>query len=326
MPVFVFVSGYFYKKESDYTDFGSFIKKKFLRLVVPYFLWNIFYGIFNFFFRKIGIIEYGDPINLNSLFIRPWIDGHQFHFNIPAWFILSLFLVEVFTYALRKFMIAVHILNEELLLIITFIISIISIFYAENGYNTGWYLCLAKFGVLLPYLQMGFVYKKYEEFLNRYKAAAMGIIMCCIYILLVLSKGNAGVSIVFARFNGNPFIITGLMILSILMTATISDILAPAFRNNRLVKTIGDNTFTIMMHHPIIIFSINLIIYIMTKFVGISGFNTAEFKSTLWYTYPWRDSRIFFFYVIIAISMPLIIKFIFDKIFLHIYNRSDSKN
>lgn len=38
MAIFVFVSGYFYKAESDNANFFSYIKAKALRLVVPYFI------------------------------------------------------------------------------------------------------------------------------------------------------------------------------------------------------------------------------------------------------------------------------------------------
>ena len=313
MAIFVFVSGYFYKKESDDANFFSFIKTKALRLVVPYFIWNVVYGLLNTFFRGIGVIDYGDPISLYSLFVRPWMDGHQFHFNIPAWFLLSLFIVSVLTYIMRRLMKLLHILNEEVLLVITFIISVISIYLAQK----------VKAGFLLPYFQMGFVYKKYESLLGKHKAVLIGVITCCVYALLVLSKGDIGIGVVFAKFTGNPLILTALTILEILLTATICEILAPAFCKSSIVRKIGDNTFSIMMHHGIILFSVNLVIYIMSKFVDISGFDVAAFKSTLWYAYPWRDSRIYLFYVILAVAVPIVIKDISNKAVLRVYNRKN---
>lgn len=323
MAIFVFVSGYFYKKEYDDAKFFAFIKSRVMRLVVPYFIWNFVYGLLNTFFRGIGVIDYGDPISLYSLFVRPWVDGHQFHFNIPAWFLLSLFIVSVITYIMRRLMKLLHILNEEVLLAITFIISVISIYFAQNGYNSGVYLCLVRAGFLLPYFQMGFVYKKYESLLGKHKAVLIGVITCCVYALLVLSKGNIDVTAVFAEFIGNPLILTALTILEILLTATICEILAPAFCKSSIVKKIGDNTFSIMMHHGIILFSVNLVIYIMSKFVDISGFDVAAFKSTLWYAYPWRDSRIYLFYVILAVAVPIVIKYISNKVILRANSRKN---
>lgn len=39
-------------------------------------------------------------------------------------------------------------------------------------------------------------------------------------------------------------------------------------------------------------------------------------KSTLWYAYPWRDSRIYLFYVILAAAVPIVIKDISNKVIL----------
>ena len=325
MPIFVFVSGYFYKKENDDANLFIFIIQKIKKLLVPYFLWNVFYGILNNIFRKIGVIKYGDPIDFHSLFIRPWIDGHQFHFNIAAWFLLSLFLVTITTYLLRRIMKLIKILNEEFLLLITFVVSVVSIYYAQKGYNTGWYLCLAKFCFLLPYYQLGFLYKKYEKYFNKHNFAMICIMTCGIYMLLVLSKGEASLGVVFAIFNGNPLILTGLEVLAILITATVFEILSPAFEKSKIVKTIGENTFTIMMHHAIIIFLMNLILYIMTGFIDIASFDIQEFQSTLWYVCPWRDSRIYIFYVAFSVAIPLIIKLICNNIIIKTNNSLKNK-
>lgn len=225
---------------------------------------------------------------------------------------------------MRRLLKLFHILNEEILLIITFAISVITIYFAEQGYNTGIYLCLAKAGYLLPYFQMGFVYKKYEGCLGKHKIVLLSFITCCVYMLLVYSKGEIGISAAFAKFTGNPLVFTALTILKILSTSTICEILAPAFEESTVVRKVGDNTFSIMMHHPIIIFSINLAIYAASKFIDISGFEVDTFKNTLWYAYPWRDSKIYLFYVILAILIPVVIKGIVNTMILHIYNRKNT--
>ena len=168
---------------------------------------------------------------------------------------------------------------------------------------------------------VGILYKKYEKCFNKHNFAMICIMTCGIYLLLVLSKGEASLGVVFAIFNGNPLILTGLEVLAILMTATVFEIHSPAFEKSKIVKTIGENTFTIMMHHPLIIFLMNLTLYIMTGFIDIASFNIEEFQSTLWYVYPWRDSRIYIFYVAFAVAIPLLIKLISDNIILKLYNR-----
>ncbi len=46
-------------------------------------------------------------------------------------------------------------------------------------------------------------------------------------------------------------------------------------------------------------------------------------KSTLWYAYPWRDSRIYLFYVILAVAVPIVIKNISNKVILRVNSRKN---
>lgn len=46
-------------------------------------------------------------------------------------------------------------------------------------------------------------------------------------------------------------------------------------------------------------------------------------KSTLWYAYPWRDSRIYLFYVILAVAVTIVIKDISNKVILRVNSRKN---
>lgn len=46
-------------------------------------------------------------------------------------------------------------------------------------------------------------------------------------------------------------------------------------------------------------------------------------KSTLWYAYPWRDSGIYLFYVILAVAVPIVIKYISNKVILRANSRKN---
>lgn len=325
MPIFVFVSGYFYRKETDEANCLKYLIQKIKTLLVPYFIWNVIYGVLNVFFREIGVVNYGANIDFQSLFITPWTTGHQFAYIIPAWFLLSLFIVSVAIFALRKILNKLHILNEEVLLAFCFAVSIVTIYFAEAGYNTGWYLCFAKAGFMLPYFQLGFVYKKYEKILNKRRGITLSVLFVLLYVFYVLSNGVAGVQVVFANFSGNPFIVSMLVVLQILIVATMCDSLVPAFENNKIVQYIGDNTFSIMMHHGFVIFLINFGLYILTFFMDLASFDIEKFKSTLWYCYPWRDARIYLIYVILGVALPLIIKNLTDKIVMKMYEKRKSE-
>ena len=42
--VFVFISGYFYREENE-LQMIAYIKRKAMHLLLPYYLWNLFYGV-----------------------------------------------------------------------------------------------------------------------------------------------------------------------------------------------------------------------------------------------------------------------------------------
>lgn len=323
MPLFIVVSGYFYKKETDDQNIFKFLKGKFLALVFPYFAWNIFYGIINTVLKKFGIIFYGDEFNFRSLFIRPWIDGHQFHFNIPAWFLLSLFIVATVTFLVRKVLSKLHLLNDWLLLAAFFAVSIVSIWLCEKGYNKGWALCFLRAGFLLPYFQFGFTYKKIEVLLSKNKGITIAALTTVLYF--ILANYTLSVNCVFAKFKGNAFAISACLVICLVLVLTVAEILAPAFENNKAILYAGNNTFTIMMHHPIFIFILNFGLYIISHFINLASFDVEEFQTTAWYCYDWKDSKLRFFYVIFAMAMPLIIKYICDRIILKINSKQSDK-
>ena len=91
--IFLFVSGYFYKDEAE-KNIGSYIWKKCRGLLLAYFLWNLFYGILAQVLHKAGF-SLGESLSFRTLFLSPFIDGHQFLYNFSAWFVPALFLIEV---------------------------------------------------------------------------------------------------------------------------------------------------------------------------------------------------------------------------------------
>lgn len=325
LTVFVFVAGYFYKKENDSNNFWRFIQQKFLTLVIPYFTWNLFYGILSTVVRKVGLVEYGDDLSFASLFVRPWIDGHQYHFNIASWFLLSLFLVSVFTCTLRAILQKMHLLNDYLLLAALFAVSILSVLYAQRGYNTDWLLCFVRAGFLLPFFQLGFVYKKFEKILDENRLIVIPVLTVALYLIFVLNQGPLGLNCVFARFDGNPLLLIMTQIIVLVLFSTVCSILVPSFESSKLIRYIGDHTFTVMMHHPVWIFFANTVLYALSRFLHITSFDVEQYRTTIWYCYPWRDSRNYLFYVAFAMFMPLLLKWAWDKVIVLLYQKKTKK-
>ena len=112
--IFVFISGYFYKPESK-EKIIKYIGKKAVSLLVPYFIWNLVYGVVTMLMHSAGF-GIGQELSFATLFIDPFMGGHQFMYNFPAWFVPVLFLIEVINVVMRKVLAVLHLENEWLIL------------------------------------------------------------------------------------------------------------------------------------------------------------------------------------------------------------------
>ena len=57
VPLFLFISGYFYRENYE-ESVGSFIRKKFRTWLVPYFAWRLAYGLLMTVLVSSGILHY----------------------------------------------------------------------------------------------------------------------------------------------------------------------------------------------------------------------------------------------------------------------------
>ncbi len=99
VPLFMFISGYFYR-ESEEEHPLSYVKKKVCRLIVPYLIWNLVYGLVAWGLRCAGFAM-GEEISFYTLLAAPFLHGHQFAYNNAAWFVPVLFVVEMFNLCAR---------------------------------------------------------------------------------------------------------------------------------------------------------------------------------------------------------------------------------
>lgn len=103
MPLFFFISGYLFSFQRN-PDARSFIKKRFRQLVVPY----IFINLITYLFWLLVSRHYGvSPTEESIAWYQPLqaallCYGKGMVHNIPLWFLLCLFIVEVIYYYLYK--------------------------------------------------------------------------------------------------------------------------------------------------------------------------------------------------------------------------------
>ena len=100
LAIFFFVGGFLYRDAHVMNTFTHYLKKKILRIIIPYFVLGmvsiIVYSVYSEFLGK----EYSVLDMILKLFISK---RNEMYFNVPLWFLTSFFLIEVMYYILKCF-------------------------------------------------------------------------------------------------------------------------------------------------------------------------------------------------------------------------------
>ena len=316
---FVFVAGFFYNPKSE-NNIVSFIVKKAKSLLVPYFIINLFYGIFCTILNLNGIYL-GQSISLYNLFVAPFLGGHQFMFNSPAWYVPALFVIEIVYCISRKILSIIleklRIEDEKALVIIdvlTFIVylllAMITIYLSTMGKTWGIYKTIGRWLLMLPGICFGRSFKEYgrkwvAKLVNllkknitkdsMFKAACAGLyivffaVICLIqYLVIINTEYGLNFSVVWATSYANgpivPFITT---FTGLSFWYGVSSLLA----KTPLVKIftyVGKSTNAIMSHHYLVVFVINSISLFVLNMTDESHlFDKGQYISDVTYQYPY---------------------------------------
>ena len=324
LPLFVFVSGFFYSAFADDAPF-RFLLKRAKRLLLPYFIWNLFYGVLCAVLRNTGVIDFGIPLGWRSLFWAPFLNGHQFGFNIAAWFLPALFLVSAF-YALLRFLLKkLHILSEWALLVFFFLLSWGAVRFAQAGFDHGAWLILIRTAYFLAFFQLGRVMK---VSLSDVKIPAVPFFIG-VFLLVAANRwflGPTGAVTVWCAFTGSAAGHLVSVTLSILFWYKVADFLAPALERLPALLRVGENTFSVMMHHGLVLFCINCILLGLSRAGFVSEFDEAAFREGIWYAAPLFNGGVLIFYVAACIAVPCLLRRFWEKGLLFLDERLQNKD
>ena len=313
MPLFAFISGYFFRPGSE-AGLRAYAKRKAVRLLGPYMVYNLVYGIITQFLHGAGF-AFGGSLNLYNLFIEPFMTGHQFEYNLAAWFVPALFLVEMANVFLRRIL-GKAAGNEYAVTAVYMGIGIGGISLALSGrYGQGW-LTLVRMMFLLPCYQWGTLYRqKLEE-----KDRVPGIWYFGVLMTIQLGLAVWGRPLIYSVAFCNGF--TG-YILPYITAATgtafwlrVSRTAAAALKDSPAVRYFGSHTYAVMMHHIMALMALKTVFAAFAKYTPLfSGFSFEQYKADLWYCYFPKDLPQFrVFYLLWAITLPLLFQYILDWI------------
>ncbi len=317
--IFLFVSGYFYREEAEQHLLG-YIGKKCKTLLLPYFIWNLVYGILASLLHQAGF-SIGGALNLWNLLIEPFVSGHQFLYQFPAWFVPALFLIEVLNVLGRKVLALLHLKKECLIFTVCLLLGIATVALAKGGHVWGCYKFPGRLLFMMPGFQLGRIYKeKLEDRVNKirdswYFSAVLGV-----QLLITICCQGLAFSAVWVTGFANAAVIPYLTVVTgIAFWLRISDWISRIPSVSSWFIRIGRNTYAIMMHHVFWFFVVNAICYLLScTTVWCAEFDAAQFFSDINYVYTIGGSDTGkWVYLIAGIGMPLL----FAQIAQHLVDR-----
>lgn len=310
MQLFLFISGYFFDS-SSVNHVKDYIIKKIKRLLVPFYIWNFVYLSIQTVLRMISIngennVHIGNSLSIYNLFLLPWVEDQPLGFHISTWFVIALFLVEIYNIVLQWICSKIKLDNEIFLLGLSFVIALLGIFFIQQN-ATGFFKICCRSMYCIFFYRLGCWYKAYGEEKDKLNSTLYFCILLCVQFVfrIVFSNLNIGV------YGGVDFdhilvlIITP--IVGVFFWLRIAKLLTPLLKDVKWLIYIGKNTMSIMIHHLFAIFLLQAVLcFIHCKTTILSGFDVSKYASSVYYVYA-PNPAMKLIYAILSIAIVLLV-------------------
>lgn len=321
VPLFMFISGYFYKDSEEQHPF-AYVKKKVRRLLMPYLAWNLVYGIIAWAMRA-GGFSMGEPLGFKTLFIDPFLHGYQFIYNYAAWFVPVLFIVQVMNVfvrlAVRRILGRIPgIMGKDwdgvaewLMLAGSLAVGMAVVWFAIGGHVWGNYKALGRILFLFPCFQMGqFYYKKLEKHDTLGNLPYFAVVLGIQTVLSVCCNGLAFSSVWCTGFANGPVIPYVTIVSGIAFWLRIAKVLEPVLGESRSVRYLGQNTYAVMMHHVMAFMLVKTVIAVIAAQTGqCADFDFGAYYTNIDYYYLVRGAEHFkMVYLAAGVTLPLVLQ------------------
>jgi fucose 4-O-acetylase-like acetyltransferase len=258
IPLFFFISGYFFSIKTKIFEKFEWIWHKVKSQLLLYFLYNLLFALIAIFLLKFNI-QTSTPLNFSNFFAEPFIYGHQHRFLAPAWFLITLFLSNVFLQVLIW-------KNHKL-----WILSLLAIFIVLNSYtlkeglhyHKDLHLTYIKVAFGIMFMLIGKTFKIFEDKIRSIIINPITLIVLFISIDMIRVVWGKNMSLDMAIVGGSVAnehvyapVISSLLI--ILIIYAICHYATFIVHDNSILIKIGQHSFDIMIWHIFVFFLINL--------------------------------------------------------------------
>mgnify|MGYP003735900695 CR=1 FL=1 len=254
MPMFFFVAGYL-TNLAKYQNYWQFLKSRLKGILIPYLGLSIISVIFYKFYYRMPGNDYITIQNMLKVFVLA--TRNQIFYNIPLWFLPTLFITENIFYWIRK-------INRWWLeLIIMFILGWYFVMAWDTLYNPKLFWTLDNACFYLIFLALGYyVRNKFIDItkLNWWVKNAMWIIMLSINLLVIVNK--TWFDKIFrnkALLNNSMFYYISLIVLAVAGIWSILKI-SKIINRQKILEFIGRNSLTFFGLHVLVFWILDKIL------------------------------------------------------------------
>ena len=323
LALFFFISGYLFK-DKYIDDVYTFVKRRIQTLLVPYFLYNVFYLGVTVLISKLTGHFWGKTITLKNFFITPFLNGHQFDLSCPLWFVTQLFMTMiVFLFLFRTLKKAKD--NKYFHLTVFAILGVLAIPVSKVFAVDPMTLVVIRTMFSLFFVYLGYYYRHYiEEHINIFTVKWLGWVIVIQSILWLFNRDfdpehGIGLSyvLVWARFDDQLIVPIITALTGIWASLFTVKILYPYLKDVKFVRVLGENTYHIMANHLLVMY---IITAILLKMNGIPISERANHD--IYWIYNPVQTTYFYFVVTMFVSayIGVGLKFIRQRV-LHIESK-----
>lgn len=266
LALFFFISGMLFK-DKYLDDFKTFFKRRVRSLLLPYFLYNIFYMGVTILIDKLTGKFWGSPISWKNFFITPFLNGHQFDLSCPLWFVTQLFMTMI-TFLLFFKVLKKISDNKIFHLIIFCLIGCFAIPLSHIVDKTPSVLILIRIMFSLMFVYLGYFYvhfiKDKYDILNMKWFGAIFILQSILWLFNRDYDPEHGIGLsyvlVWARFDDQMFVPIITALTGIWASLFTVKILYPYVKDIKFIQQMGNTTYHIMANHLLVMYIITAIL------------------------------------------------------------------
>lgn len=248
MPMFVFVSGYFYREQPISKNIGH----KARHLMLPYLLWGIIGNLIAWIMMRTGFSNWYTPLSLKNI-IRSLTITSLSPLTEPSWFVVMLFWVAILYNILHILLKINEKWKDYMFLMFNVIIGFWLLYLCMNGYENNLYLLF--FIRTIWYMQFYHAGVMFHRYWERGVSEWSTLLSCTIFVMInALLLCRFGYNI---RFNSTVWmasfhsrwlpIVTS--VTGILFWYKVMQFFSDRIGQVKAVDFIAENTFTIMCTH-----------------------------------------------------------------------------